>query len=104
MTQAKKKIDIDQDIQDLIPQFMENRKLDFIALDKLLIQNDYDQIARLAHKIKGTAGGYGFAELSNYASEIEDYAKHQDRASLLDVAVKMKDHFNNIEVQFVKMY
>lgn len=103
MTMNKTIIQVDQDIQDLIPQFMENRRLDLMELDNLLNQKNFDQIARLAHKIKGTAGGYGFAELSSFASELEASAKQKDESALKNIAKKMKDHFSSVEVQFVQM-
>ncbi len=94
-------VQVNIDIKDLIPQFMKNRRLDLLELEVLLEQKDFEKIARLAHKIKGTAGGYGFSQLSTLASELELAVKKEDEAALKNVIGTMKDHFFKIEVQFV---
>ncbi|HWU41961.1 MAG TPA: Hpt domain-containing protein [Bdellovibrio sp.] len=101
MVPAKKILEIDADLQDLIPQFLENRKKDIASLQAMVAQNDLTAIAQLAHKIKGAAAGYGFADLSKMASEMEVAAKNSDNGPLSDLAEKMKKHFENIEIHFV---
>lgn len=100
---AKIKVEIDQDLQDLIPQFIENRKKDIESLQTLVEKNDLVAIAQLAHKIKGAAAGYGFADLSTMASELEKAAKSNDSSPLPTIAGQMKNHFENIEIHFVSM-
>lgn len=100
---SKVTVEIDIDLQDLIPQFLENRRKDLIQLELLVAQNDLPSISQLAHKIKGAAAGYGFAELSEYASQMETAAKKNDASPLPDLIKKMKSHFSNIEVRFVPM-
>ncbi|HEX7673323.1 MAG TPA: Hpt domain-containing protein [Bdellovibrio sp.] len=100
---AKTKIEIDADLQDLIPQFLENRKKDIASLQALIDQKDLVAIAALAHKIKGAAAGYGFADLSSMAAEIEIAAKASDVNPLSGIVSNMKTHFENIEIHFVEM-
>lgn len=100
---AKTKIEIDADLQDLIPQFLENRKKDIASLETLVAQKDLVAIAALAHKIKGAAAGYGFNDLSSMAAEMEKAAKANDASPLPGIASNMKNHFENIEIHFVEM-
>lgn len=100
---AKIKVEIDSDLQDLIPQFIENRKKDIESLQSLVASNDLTAIAALAHKIKGAAAGYGFADLSGIASEMEKAAKNNQADPLKGLANDMKTHFENIEIHFVPM-
>ncbi|MNJ93392.1 Hpt domain protein [compost metagenome] len=96
-------VEIDADLQDLIPQFLANRKNDISSLEELVSKNDLEAIAQLAHKVKGAAAGYGFHELSQYASQMEQAAKKNDSNPLPDLAKSMREHFERIEVRFVSM-
>ena len=95
-------VNIDADLKELIPQFLENRRRDIENLEMLLQQNDLAAIAMLAHKIKGTTAGYGFAELSEFASKLEKAAKNNDTEPIQDLILKMKIHFQNTEVKYVE--
>ncbi|MGZ3769417.1 MAG: Hpt domain-containing protein [Bdellovibrio sp.] len=100
---SKTKVEIDADLEDLIPQFLDNRKNDIDALEKLVEQKDLSAISQLAHKIKGAASSYGFAELGELASQMEIQAKNNQSANLKDLVKKMKVHFHSIEVHYVKI-
>ncbi|WII72121.1 Hpt domain-containing protein [Bdellovibrio sp. 22V] len=100
---SKVKVEIDADLQDLIPQFVENRKKDIESLDQLVEQNDLPAVAALAHKIKGAAAGYGFAELSELAAQMEKSAKNNESGPLKDLVKKMRIHFLNVEIHYVSM-
>ncbi|MEK2643944.1 Hpt domain-containing protein [Bdellovibrio sp. BCCA] len=103
MEMPKVKVEIDADLQDLIPQFVENRKKDIESLEQLVEKNDLVAIAQLAHKIKGAAAGYGFNELSNLAAQMEKAAKANDATPLKDLVKQMRIHFLNVEIHYVSM-
>ncbi|WP_413559517.1 Hpt domain-containing protein [Bdellovibrio sp. HCB209] len=100
---AKIKVEIDADLQDLIPQFTENRKKDILALEDLISKNDLPAIAALTHKIKGAASSYGFMQLSEIAAQMEKLSKNNESAPLANLAQEMKAHFESIEIHFVPM-
>ncbi len=100
---SKQTVEVDLDLQDLIPQFLQNRKNDLATLRDLIDKGNMESLAQLAHKIKGAAAGYGFVELSQFASQIEVAAKKNDLAPLSNLVTSMQKHFDNIEVKFVSM-
>lgn len=100
---SKIRVEIDVDLQDLIPQFVENRKKDIASLEQLIENEDCVAIAQLAHKIKGAAAGYGFSELSELAAQLEKAVKNGDQSVLSDIVKKMRIHFLNIDIQYVEM-
>lgn len=100
---AKVTVEIDADLQDLVPQFVENRKKDIESLQSLVAKKDLEAIALLTHKIKGAAAGYGFNELSEIAAQMEKASKNNDNASLDGLIKKMESHFSNIEIHYVTM-
>lgn len=97
----KTTVNIDADLKDLIPQFVENRTKDIKNLETLVEKNDSVAIAQLAHKIKGAAAGYGFVHLSELASDMEMAAKNGNTAPLKSLLEQMRTHFSNIEIKFV---
>lgn len=99
----KTKLEIDVDLQHLIPQFIENRKNDVLSLVHLAEKKDLTSIAQLAHKIKGAAAGYGFSRLSSMAAEIEQSTKNNDLSAITRITNDMKMHLENIEIHFVIM-
>lgn len=100
---SKTKVEIDADLEDLIPQFLDNRKKDIETLEHLVAQNDLQAVSQLAHKIKGAASSYGFNELSELASKMEMQTKSNQSAGLDDLIKKMKMHFLSIEIHYVPM-
>lgn len=103
MNNSKVRINVDSELQDLIPQFLENRKKDIQAMSELVERKDLSAIAQLAHKIKGAAAGYGFRDLSDLAAQMEQAAKRNDLSPLESLSENMKDHFERIEIHFVSM-
>jgi HPt (histidine-containing phosphotransfer) domain-containing protein len=66
---------VDEDLEELIPEFIENRQEDIGTIKKLLETGDLQEIQRLGHSMKGSGGGYGFPELTRIGSVIEEAAK-----------------------------
>lgn len=100
---SKVKVEIDADLEDLIPQFLDNRKKDIETLQQLVEINDLPAVSQLAHKIKGAASSYGFIELSEIASQMEMQAKNNESAGLGELVKKMRIHFLSIEIRYVPM-
>ena len=100
---TKSIVEIDADLQDLVPQFVENRKKDIETLRELVQKDDLGAISQLAHKIKGAAAGYGFNELSELAAQMEKASKGNDHDPLPELVKRMEAHFLNIEIRYVNM-
>lgn len=100
---SKIKVEIDADLEDLIPQFLDNRKKDIETLQQLVEKNELPAISQLAHKVKGAASSYGFIELSELASQMEMLARNNESTGLDNLVKKMKIYFLNIEVHYVPM-
>lgn len=100
---SKTRVEIDADLQDLVPQFVENRKRDITSLEQLIEKGDLVAVAQLAHKIKGAAAGYGFTELSELAAHLEKSIKDGKESNLADIVKRMRIHFLSIDIQYVEM-
>ncbi len=61
----------DPDMQSLIVRFVANLADRIIELRKVAEQGDQEELIRLVHQLKGSAGGYGFGAISDLAAELE---------------------------------
>lgn len=97
----KKIITIDKDLEDLVPTYLETRKKELLKLKDLLNQNAAAEIAAIAHKLAGNAGGYGFQELTDIGRRLEAAGKASDKAQMVKEIDNISQYLEAIEVKFV---
>lgn len=73
-------IDPPGDLMEYIPEFLKNRERDLEALRAALAKNDFVEIFRLGHRIKGVCQPFGFEVLGRLAEDFEAAAHREDRA------------------------
>ena len=78
---------VDPDLADLIPGYLENRYRDVQEIGRSLLEDDFQEILRLGHSMKGSGGGYGFEGITLIGGEIEEAARRGDK----DVVSKLKE-------------
>ncbi len=59
------------------------------ALYRAIHARDWDELGRLAHTLKGTAGSFGYHGVTHAARELEQAAKHGDMALALTIVQNM---------------
>ncbi len=91
---------VDRELEDLIPEYLENREKDILILRDALGRNDFDAITHLAHKVKGSGGGYGFTRLSELGREIEKASRAQDVSSAQKIIADLEYYLNHVEVVY----
>jgi HPt (histidine-containing phosphotransfer) domain-containing protein len=96
---AKNIIQIPDELRDIAPAYLESRKRDLAVLKDALTRKDFDFVAKLSHKTKGTAGGYGFAELTTIAKSLEMAAKSQNPAEAEAAFIAMSSYLSTVEIQ-----
>ena len=95
------KIEVDEDLKEIIPGFMANRNKDILELERLLQEQDFHAIEKIGHRVAGSSGGYGFDELGNIAKEIELSIKGGDTSKIPELIENFKEYVNNVEIEFV---
>jgi HPt (histidine-containing phosphotransfer) domain-containing protein len=68
----------DEDMVDLIDEFVEELGEEIASMRKVFEGGDYDGLCRLAHQMKGAGGSYGYPMLTEVAKELEKAAKEKD--------------------------
>lgn len=91
-------IEIDPDLEDLIPGFLENRARDVETLGGLLAAQDLAAIQRIGHSLKGVGGGYGFDGITDIGAAIEKAAESGDAAALAPQIEQLADYLSRVEI------
>jgi HPt (histidine-containing phosphotransfer) domain-containing protein len=82
-------VNIDPDLEELVPGYLGNRLKDIQNAQTLLSTGDFESIQRMGHTMKGSGGGYGFDFISAIGLALEENAKEKNvkniQASLNDL-------------------
>jgi signal transduction histidine kinase/CheY-like chemotaxis protein/HPt (histidine-containing phosphotransfer) domain-containing protein len=77
----------------LMPTFIKARADDLEKLNEALKRFDYEAVARLGHKMKGSSASYGIEEARNLSDELEAAAKSRDAAACKRLSEKLQTVF-----------
>ncbi len=69
---------LDPDLKELIPDYLEKRRGEVREFKKFMEDSDFTSIQKLGHKLRGSAGSYGFPILSEAGKELEEGARDKD--------------------------
>lgn len=72
--------EIEARIARLRPGYLSRRSDDLERLRAAAARGDFDRVERIAHDLRGTAGGYGLPELGRVGAELEEAARRRDHA------------------------
>ncbi len=100
MSDEKIIVNVDIDLEDLIPGFLQNRSKELESLRDALERQDFQSIQSVGHSLKGVGGGYGFDGMSDLGAKIENSAKAQELAELTDIIKQYENYLERIEVVF----
>ncbi len=90
---------VDEELADLIPEFLENRRRDVEAIARLVQAGNYEELTRLGHTMKGTGGGYGFTEISEIGRGIEEASARGDRETITTLCERLAAYLAAVTVQ-----
>lgn len=68
-----------EDLLEYIPEFLGNRENDLSGLKDALQKNNFVELFRLGHRIKGVCQPFGFEILGRIAKDLESAAHREDR-------------------------
>ncbi len=102
MTTQKIIVQIDSDLEELIPGFLQHRQDDVVTLRTALGKRDFARLSAIGHDLKGVGGGYGFAEIATIGANIETAAKNQDHAAIDADIAQLSDYLSRVEIDYVE--
>ena len=89
-------VNIDPDLEELIPGFLGNRANDVGAIRAHLDSGDYDAIRILGHSMKGAGGGYGFDRITELGAVIESAAAAGDADAIRAANEQLDDYLGRV--------
>lgn len=98
MSEDKIIVHIDIDLEDLIPGFLKNRQKDLEILEKVLQENDFESLRSIGHNLKGVGGGYGFLEITEIGTALEESAKAANLEVASENIKKLSYYLSHLEV------
>jgi HPt (histidine-containing phosphotransfer) domain-containing protein len=101
MSESSIRIEVNADLEDLIPGFLKNRRTDVKAIEEAVQSNDLDRIRVIGHSMKGAGGGYGFDGVTDIGAVIEQAAIDQNPERILAAARQLSDYLDRVDVVFV---
>jgi HPt (histidine-containing phosphotransfer) domain-containing protein len=87
-------------MEDLVPSYLDKRRAEIAKYRQALIDEDFETIRMLAHKLKGTGAGYGFEELTSLGGQIEKAATSRDAARVRMCVDALASYIENVELNF----
>lgn len=93
-------VSVDRDLEDLVPGFLENRRKDIREVRASIESEDFDIMRVIGHRMKGSGGGYGFAEISEIGAEIENAANARDAATVARNIDRLSDYLERVTIVY----
>ena len=95
-------VHISDDLEPLIPKYLDNRRKEIEKAFVLLLDEDVEQLRVIGHTLKGSGGAYGFTAISALGERIENAAKQGDKKAI-DMALKeLGRYIETVQIVFVK--
>jgi HPt (histidine-containing phosphotransfer) domain-containing protein len=89
-----------RDFQDLIPEFIENRRRELEELRGALAASRYERLSELGHRMRGIGTSYGFDRVSILGGQIEDQARIADREGLAACIAEYAEYLERVKVVY----
>ncbi len=97
---GKIRVNIDADLEPIIPRFFELRRDDIQTIVESLKKGDFDTIRRLGHSMKGSGGGYGFDRITDLGRAMEEAALGKDVNRITHLKDELAAYLDNVEVVY----
>ncbi|ABK44019.1 Hpt protein [Magnetococcus marinus MC-1] len=94
------KVVIDEDLEDIVPGYLENRRKDIQDLEKSLLDDDFETASILGHRMKGSGAGYGFDQITEIGRDIEIAAKNSNKEGIAVGVTQLKDYLERVEIRY----
>ena len=95
-------VHIDPALAEIVPTYLENRHKDLALLADLLRKAEFESLRVLGHRMKGSGGGYGFADISAIGWRMEQAATHADATEMTACIAELKSYLDRVEVVYTE--
>lgn len=93
-------IHVERGMEDVVPGYLEKRRKDVLTYRQALADRDFETLRMMGHKMKGTGAGYGFVELTQIGSAIEEAALRKDAATIAARVDRLAWYAGNVKLDY----
>ena len=93
-------VQVDADLEDLIPGYLQNRRQDVDSILQAVEKQDFEAIRVLGHTMKGTGGGYGFDAITEMGRALEEAARDRNIPAIRQGAAALLAYLQTVEAVF----
>jgi HPt (histidine-containing phosphotransfer) domain-containing protein len=94
-------VTLSQDLADLLPLFMGQRKRDLATLTSALPAGDFEAIRRVGHGMAGAGASYGLDHFSDLGERIVAAARAGNAAALDRLRQEFEDYMARLVVNYL---
>jgi CheY-like chemotaxis protein/HPt (histidine-containing phosphotransfer) domain-containing protein len=88
----------DPKIEDLIPEFLQNRRQDVLSMLDALDRRDFATVERLGHGMRGAGGSWGFQAITDIGAALEKAAENTDSDASRKCVSELSRYLDRVEV------
>lgn len=93
-------VHIDEDIKEIVPEFLENIHKNIKSISSSLSKEDYKSIEIIGHKMKGSGSGYGFDYITDLGSSLEKAAKDKSNIIIQRDLAELAAYLEKVEIVY----
>ena len=97
------KVEIDQDLEPLIPTFLSNLQQDVNKVKEAIQNKESEPLCQIGHKGKGASGSYGFELLEKLFLELETFGKNSDFELAQQKIDEIDIYLSSVEIKYVEL-
>lgn len=94
-------IEIDREIESIVPEFLEKRASDCGLVKSLVEKGNFSDIHTIGHRMKGAGGSYGFDGISEIGLTIEEAAVNGDGETIMAAVARLEEYLAAVTVVYV---
>lgn len=98
---ARIPVEIDRDLEEIIPNFLQNRVNDIDSLKTAAAAGEFEHIRIVGHTLKGIGSGYGFDPISDVGLVLEQAAKASDSAVITKAIRELETYLELVDIIYV---
>jgi HPt (histidine-containing phosphotransfer) domain-containing protein len=79
---------------------MIHKRADIDTIFEAVTRRDYAEIGRIAHRVKGEGGSYGFDTMTEIGRSLEHAAATRDDGAVTTLARQLLSYLDHVEIVF----
>ena len=97
---ASFEVKVDRYLEDLIPDYLSNRRKEVSQLARAFATGNFEVIAQLTHRMIGVGTPYGFTHVTDVARKLREAALAHDQSAVSTILADYQDYVARVRVIF----